>query len=136
MHSGWARLCTLMLDPTTMEKDGMDEKLKPHHLTVSSGASGASGAPSVSFLRLRGRWLERAGFAIGASVRVLVTKGRLVLEVFDGTAEMAAQVNAEMDEALNVREATERDALRVLPHVPSLCVAEPGAPDSSDRAPL
>ena len=92
----------------------MDEKLKSHHLTVSSGASGTSGAPSVSFLRLQGRWLERAGFAIGASVRVLVTKGRLVLEV----------------------EATERDALLVLPHVPSLCVAEPGAPDSSDRAPL
>ena len=34
-------------------------------------------------LRLRGRWLDRAGFAIGTDVRVEVTAGRLVLEVID-----------------------------------------------------
>lgn len=35
----------------------------------------------VPFLPLQGRWLEQAGFAIGAHVRVLVAPGRLVLEV-------------------------------------------------------
>jgi Toxin SymE, type I toxin-antitoxin system len=35
----------------------------------------------VPFLRLQGRWLHQAGFAIGTPVRVLVTRGRLVLEV-------------------------------------------------------
>jgi hypothetical protein len=37
--------------------------------------------PRVAFLRLQGRWLHQAGFAIGTPVRVLVTPGRLVLEV-------------------------------------------------------
>lgn len=32
-------------------------------------------------LHLQGRWLERAGFAIGANVRVQVTPRRLVVEV-------------------------------------------------------
>jgi hypothetical protein len=41
----------------------------------------------VPFLPLQGRWLHRAGFTIGTAVRVLVTSGRLVLEVDDvGTA--------------------------------------------------
>ena len=35
----------------------------------------------VPFLRLQGRWLHRAGFVIGTPLRVLVTPGRLVLEV-------------------------------------------------------
>lgn len=37
----------------------------------------------MPFLRLRGRWLDAAGFAIGANVRVEVSAGRLVLEVID-----------------------------------------------------
>src|SRR5690348_17258178 len=37
--------------------------------------------PRVPFLRLQGRWLHQAGFAIGTPVRMLVTPGRLVLEV-------------------------------------------------------
>jgi toxic protein SymE len=37
----------------------------------------------VPFLRLQGRWLHQAGFAIGTAVRVLVTPGRVVLEVDD-----------------------------------------------------
>ena len=40
----------------------------------------ANPAP-MPFLRLQGRWLNEAGFAIGASVRVEVAAGRLVLEV-------------------------------------------------------
>jgi Toxin SymE, type I toxin-antitoxin system len=37
----------------------------------------------MPFLRLQGRWLEAAGFAIGAEVRIAVSAGRLVLEVID-----------------------------------------------------
>lgn len=37
--------------------------------------------PPVPFLPLQGRWLKQAGFDIGTAVRVLVTSGRLVLEV-------------------------------------------------------
>lgn len=40
--------------------------------------------PRVPFLRLQGRWLDRAGFEIGTPVRILVTPGCLVLEVDDG----------------------------------------------------
>jgi len=41
--------------------------------------------PPVPFLRLQGRWLHQAGFAIGTPLRVFVTPGRLVLEVDGGT---------------------------------------------------
>jgi len=34
-------------------------------------------------LRLTGRWLDRAGFAVGKAVRVQVARGRLVLEVIE-----------------------------------------------------
>jgi hypothetical protein len=37
----------------------------------------------IPFLRLRGRWLDQAGFAIGANVRVKVSPGRLVVEVVE-----------------------------------------------------
>ncbi len=37
----------------------------------------------MPFLRLQGRWLDRAGFAVGADVRVQVEAGRLVIEVID-----------------------------------------------------
>lgn len=33
----------------------------------------------VPFIRLRGRWLEAAGFEVGATVRVEVARGRLVI---------------------------------------------------------
>ena len=39
--------------------------------------------PPMPFLRLQGRWLDQAGFAIGAQVRVQVMRGRLVLEVIE-----------------------------------------------------
>lgn len=42
----------------------------------------ASPAP-MPFLRLQGRWLDQAGFTIGANVRIEVAAGRLVLEVID-----------------------------------------------------
>ena len=37
----------------------------------------------MPFLRLQGRWLDQAGFPIGAQVQVQVDRGRLVLEVID-----------------------------------------------------
>jgi len=43
--------------------------------------------PPKPFLRLQGRWLDRAGFAVGADVRVQVEPGRLVLEVMDPQRE-------------------------------------------------
>ncbi len=39
--------------------------------------------PDVPFLRLSGRWLEHAGFAIGRSVKVEVSEGRLLIEPAD-----------------------------------------------------
>jgi hypothetical protein len=50
--------------------------------------------PPVPFLPLQGRWLHQAGFAIGTSVRVLVTSGRLVLEV---------EVEVEVDEKADAK---------------------------------
>jgi len=37
----------------------------------------------MPFLRLQGRWLGHAGFAVGADVRVQVERGRLVIEVIE-----------------------------------------------------
>lgn len=37
--------------------------------------------PPMPFVHLQGRWLDRAGFTIGTTVRVLVSPGHLVLEV-------------------------------------------------------
>jgi hypothetical protein len=36
----------------------------------------------------KGRWLDRARFAIGANIRVLVTPRRLVLEVIESESAM------------------------------------------------
>jgi hypothetical protein len=41
----------------------------------------------MPFLRLRGRWLDQAGFTIGAPVRVEVSAGRLIVEVIDEPAQ-------------------------------------------------
>jgi hypothetical protein len=49
--------------------------------------AGASAEPSPSlpmpYLRLRGRRLKDAGFAIGRNVRVEVNEGRLTIEPID-----------------------------------------------------
>jgi toxic protein SymE len=63
--------------------------MKPRRLTVSyrqpdSRARFPRPAPApMPFLRLQGRWLDQAGFAIGSEVRVRVCEGLLVLEVID-----------------------------------------------------
>src|SRR5580658_10423168 len=53
-------------------------------LTVNYGTYGVRGpdgrALSIPMLRLQGAWLERPGFAIGATVRVHIGCGRLVIE--------------------------------------------------------
>lgn len=41
----------------------------------------------MPFLRLQGRWLDQAGFAIGVNVRVEVEAGRLVLEVVESNPQ-------------------------------------------------
>ena len=41
----------------------------------------------MPFLRLQGRWLDEAGFAIGANVQVVVSPGRLVVEVIEPEPE-------------------------------------------------
>jgi hypothetical protein len=59
------------------------------YLTVSSGNPGSRASsrwelgiiPSVPLLRVQGRWMEAAGFEIGARVRVQVAPGRLLFEV-------------------------------------------------------
>ncbi len=62
---------------------------KPRRLTVSYTHPDSrarlprTALPPMPLLRLRGRWLDRAGFAIGAPVRVAVAPGLLVLEVID-----------------------------------------------------
>ena len=66
---------------------------EPRRLTVGECAlterweSGAESDPaansrptSAPYLRLAGKWLEKAGFAPGAKVRVEVSQGRLVIE--------------------------------------------------------
>jgi hypothetical protein len=37
----------------------------------------------VPYLRLRGRWLEKAGFVIGRHVKIEVGEGRLTIEQVD-----------------------------------------------------
>lgn len=64
--------------------------MKPRRLTVSytHPESRPSRVPRplpspMPFLRLRGRWLDQAGFAIGKPVRVAVAPGLISLEVLD-----------------------------------------------------
>ena len=63
--------------------------MKPRRLTVSYRQPDSrarlprSALAPMPFLRLQGRWLGEAGFAIGREVRVRVCAGLLVLEVID-----------------------------------------------------
>jgi len=58
---------------------------RPRHLTVSYlPAPWPAYTPRpepLPYLRLRGRWLAEAGFAVGAKVRVRLEARRLILEV-------------------------------------------------------
>jgi hypothetical protein len=48
-------------------------------------------APAPS-LRLQGRWLDQAGFAIGSKVRVDALPGRLVIETLPESQERASRL--------------------------------------------
>ena len=64
--------------------------MKSRHLKVSYRPTQSHVLPlrmPSPFLRLQGRWLDQAGFAIGADVQMQVESGRLVLEVIDPQAE-------------------------------------------------
>jgi hypothetical protein len=67
--------------------------MNARRLTVSSSLPESRAAhrhlpiAPMPFLRLRGRWLDQAGFPIGAPVRVEVSAGRLVVEVIDEPAQ-------------------------------------------------
>jgi len=54
----------------------------------------------MPFVRLQGRWLDQAGFAIGAQVRVQVMPGRLVLEVIEPEPQSAAKCDVKRARAL------------------------------------
>lgn len=58
---------------------------RPRRLTVGSlPAPWPAYAPRpdpLPYLRLRGRWLQDAGFAVGAKIRVRVESQRLILEL-------------------------------------------------------
>jgi hypothetical protein len=69
------------------------EKFKERRLTVGDCSIESTALPvditsdswrrapvPAPFLRLKGRWLDKAGFTIGSKVRVDVTPGRLVIE--------------------------------------------------------
>jgi toxic protein SymE len=61
--------------------------MKSRQLKVSYRSSQSQVPLRMPSLRLQGRWLDQAGFAIGADVHVQVEPGRLVLEVIDPQAE-------------------------------------------------
>jgi hypothetical protein len=50
---------------------------------ITERRSPARNPPPMPYLRLQGRWLERAGFAVGSHVRVSVASRRLVIEVIE-----------------------------------------------------
>jgi hypothetical protein len=56
--------------------------LRPRQIKMGSSCYyDSEGAPTpVPFLRLMGKWLDRAGFPIDANLRVTVEMGRLVIE--------------------------------------------------------
>jgi len=52
---------------------------KSRRLTIGCTGEGRR-KPDIPYLRLRGRWLGRAGFPIGGKVKIDVSKGRLIIE--------------------------------------------------------
>ena len=62
------------------------EKSKPRRLTVGYIASSAR-SEYAPHIRIMGRWVEEAGFAVGSAVNVDVSHGRLVIELAPPEAE-------------------------------------------------
>jgi hypothetical protein len=57
--------------------------LAPRELAVSHVG------PSMPYLRLQGRWLEKAAFPVGIRVRVKVSARRLIVEPIDADGPLA-----------------------------------------------
>jgi type I toxin-antitoxin system toxin SymE len=55
---------------------------KPRRLLISYAGTNTPGV-SVPYLRLRGRWLQDAGFMIGRHVTIEVNDARLMIEQAD-----------------------------------------------------
>jgi hypothetical protein len=55
---------------------------KTRRLTVGYASTDTPGV-DVSYLRLRGRWMCDAGFAIGRHVKIEVGNGRITIEQLD-----------------------------------------------------
>jgi toxic protein SymE len=55
---------------------------KPRRLTVGYASTDTPGV-DVPYLRLRGRWLQDAGFVIGRHVKIEVNEGRMTIEQVD-----------------------------------------------------
>lgn len=77
-----------MLDPFSGGNGGAPEERRLtistlHELRAPRYPGGPVMARQVPFLRMRGLWLEAAGFRRGERVRVEVERGRLVLTPFD-----------------------------------------------------
>jgi hypothetical protein len=49
--------------------------------------------PSMPYLRMQGRWLERAGFGVGTSVHVEVSERRLIVEAVEREELRCAEPN-------------------------------------------
>jgi Toxin SymE, type I toxin-antitoxin system len=73
-----------------MQTESESPTLKPRRLKVSyrqpQSRSSEPFKPELApmpYVRLLGRWLDEAGFAIGRDIRVQVSAGKLVLEVIE-----------------------------------------------------
>jgi hypothetical protein len=55
---------------------------KTRRLTVGYASTETPGV-DVPYLRLRGRWMQDAGFAIGRHVKIEVSNGRMIIEQMD-----------------------------------------------------
>jgi hypothetical protein len=55
---------------------------KTRRLIVGCGSTDKPGV-DVPYMRLRGYWLQDAGFVIGRHVRIEVSEGRLMIEQVD-----------------------------------------------------
>ena len=76
----------------------MPEVMKPRRSTVYGTSPPprtpyllhTEGPSPIPALRLRGRWLAQAGFAIGARIEIMVTDGELVLRVLSDSGPAPA----------------------------------------------
>jgi hypothetical protein len=85
-HFCIAQLVTLAAGDAYMNNDDVSPvpKRSPMSRRLKVTASGA-GRPRVDvpYMRLRGLWLERAGFVVGRHVKIEVGKARLTIEQLD-----------------------------------------------------